>query len=131
MTKEEVIAKLSLTQEELVCASVLPGDTVASLRVKDLQRWRSIAEAQLGKVLNLTYPCSECEGTGQKYDCTAHNYIGICSTCNGTGKGSPMIAILDEKQEFPNWHCFADYNIKAAYRAVQKYMIGQGWRITI
>ena len=50
-------------------------------------------------LLNLRYDCKECGGDGSVNDIDDHPYP--CSKCNGTGKGSRMLAMLDPDQEPP------------------------------
>ncbi len=58
-----------------------------------------IAEA----ILNLTWDCTECEGSGNH----GKSDPELCPTCKGNGKGKRMIGILAENQDLP----FAPYYV--------------------
>ena len=53
-------------------------------------------------LLNLRYNCEKCGGDGSVNDIDDHPYP--YSKCNGTGKGSRMLAVLAENQEPPENH---------------------------
>ncbi len=54
-------------------------------------------------ILDLRYDCGECKGSGE-YSETKRGSDGFdkCPTCKGTGKGKPILAILDEDQKLPD-----------------------------
>ena len=63
-------------------------------RMKNFIRRR---DSTIKRLLNLRYDCTECGGDGSVNDIDDHPYP--CSKCNGTGKGSRMLAVLSENQE--------------------------------
>ena len=85
----------------------------------------AIAQAQLDKLLNLCYACKECGGSGK------HGFpnpdvtdFPECPSCNGTGKGEPMIAIVAEEQEMSK--CPDDiskHGVTLLYEAAQRDLI--------
>lgn len=68
-----------LTQEELVCASVLSGDETASLLSEDLQRWSKIAQAQL-----------KADKKWLMEPCTEHKTMAFMPLTDGTSEPMPV-----------------------------------------
>ncbi len=94
MTREELIEKALLTREELEDIF----DKSNHQNRYDLQV--KTAKAQLDKLLNLTYDCEKCRGT--KFEDNIHDGNStICHTCNGTGQGEKILAIVAEEQKTP------------------------------
>ena len=103
IAREEVRELALLTDEEIEQA--LQKSPVEGNRL-EFDALPFVAKAQLDKLLDLCYPCKDCEGSGKREVPPVMGYEGLisqldCPTCQGTGQGEKMIAILDENQESP------------------------------
>ena len=89
-------------------------------------------------ILNLRYECKECEGSGKVPFQRGINdtpvYISriTCPVCKGTGKGLPMLAILDSDQSLPvnpyNKNTMRDIIRHEAIKTHIEIMLSQGWK---
>jgi len=138
MSREQVIEMALLTGEETLKAiNKYPTHALDNRwRISDREQEMCIRvmEAQLNKLLDLRYDCTDCGGDGlDTVDCRCHGggmatkSCSPCFTCNGTGESkNRVIWILAENQELPNAIQHKHF-IESDYTLAQQDMIKDGW----
>ncbi len=113
-----------MTREEVI-------ELMAKIITDNMTVWGDSPEAIAEAILNLCYPCRECEGTG-KVATGPGEYAGdikteTCPECHGTGKSGKVLAILSEDQTLPI-NIYSDSQDLQIYREAQQVMVQCGWR---